>query len=1071
MFKKGCYVMLLLYSIVVFSQGEANNWYFGNHAGLSFASGSPVALTDGQLVTDEGCATISTASGQLMFYTDGTTVYNKNHTIMVNGTNLMGSYSSNQSATIVPKPGSTTLFYIFTTDAENGSNGLRYSIVDMNMDNGNGAVTSDKNVLIYTPVTEALSVTKHGNGQDYWIISRDWNNINETNINRFIAYQLTSSGLNFTPVTSSFGNYFSYGMDRGSIKISPSGSKLAYASYNSYAQLFNFNNSTGVVSNQIILSNDPYGTYGAAFSADETVLYMSNEEFHKIYQYNLNAANIPNSVTIISEGYIVGQMQLGPDNKIYLVNSYPLTDKLSVINNPSQLGLACDLQIDAIDLAGNFTVIGLPSFNQSFFFSPSINVTSNCVGDPSVFNFVTNQTVVSATWDFGDGSTSTSLSPSHTYANPGTYNVSVSVVTPFGTGTKNTTITIFAKPTLLADTVSLKQCDDNNDGFSAFNLNQITPSLVANATGLTITFHEELLQAQEDTGAIVTTTAYSNAIVSNDVIYARVENENGCYKTAQINLHVATTSIPTSFQITKIACDDLASGSNTDGIASFDFSDATTQIQALYPAGQQLIVTFYENLTDALAEQNAITNTSNYSNISYPNSQNIYVRVDSQINNECLGLGHHITLNVERIPIVQPLTLKHCDDNHDGIFGFDTTYLQSLLLNGLTNVEVSYTDQNGLPLTSPLPNSFITTSQTLTALVKNNFGNHCDYTTTVQFVIDDLPVATSINTNDITFCSNQNTVSVDTTTFEATILGSQTGMLINYVDANTNSLSSPLPNPFVTPQQTISAQVINTANVACKTTVAIPIVIHSLPNISLIGDELICSDNPNFTKIINAGLINSATQNQHTYTWYLNNSLLPNQTNYSLTVNTEGVYKVEVKNSYGCVESRIITVTSSNKAVVDSLIINDLVDENSIEVILSSASHGNYVYSLDGVYFQSSATFSNILPGIYTVYIKDLKGCGTLPKEVSVLGIPKYFTPNGDGINDYWNLVGVNHKFNAKSTVFIYDRYGKLLYQTTPLSSGWDGTYNGQPMTSSDYWYSVLLEDGRVIKGNFSLKR
>lgn len=1071
MFKKGSYVIILLYSIVVFSQGEANNWYFGNHAGLSFASGSPVALTDGQLVTDEGCATISTASGQLMFYTDGTTVYNKNHTIMVNGTNLMGSYSSNQSATIVPKPGSTTLFYIFTTDAENGSNGLRYSIVDMNMDNGNGAVTSDKNVLIYTPVTEALSVTKHGNGQDYWIISRDWNNINETNINRFIAYQLTSSGLNFTPVTSSFGNYFSYGMDRGSIKISPSGSKLAYASYNSYAQLFNFNNSTGVVSNQIILSNDPYGTYGAAFSADETVLYMSNEEFHKIYQYNLNAANIPNSVTIISEGYIVGQMQLGPDNKIYLVNSYPLTDKLSVINNPSQLGLACDLQIDAIDLAGNFTVIGLPSFNQSFFFSPSINVTSNCVGDPSVFNFVTNQTVVSATWDFGDGSTSTSLSPSHTYANPGTYNVSVSVVTPFGTGTKNTTITIFAKPTLLADTVSLKQCDDNNDGFSAFNINQITPSLVANATGLTITFHEELLQAQEDTGAIVTTTAYSNAIVSNDVIYARVENENGCYKTAQINLHVATTSIPTSFQITKIACDDLASGSNTDGIASFDFSDATTQIQALYPAGQQLIVTFYENLTDALAEQNAITNTSNYSNISYPNSQNIYVRVDSQINNECLGLGHHITLNVERIPIVQPLTLKHCDDNHDGIFGFDTTHLQSLLLNGITNVEVSYTDQNGLPLTSPLPNPFITTSQTLTALVKNNFGNHCDYTTTIQFVVDDLPVATSINTNDITFCSNQNTVSVDTTTFEATILGSQTGMIVNYVDANTNSLSSPLPNPFVTPQQTISAQVINTANAACKTTVAIPIVIHSLPNISLIGDELICSDNPNFTKIINAGLLNSATQNQHTYTWYLNNSLLPNQTNYSLTVNTEGVYKVEVKNSYGCVESRIITVTSSNKAVVDSLIVTDLVDENSIEVILSSASHGNYVYSLDGVYFQSSATFSNILPGIYTVYIKDLKGCGTLPKEVSVLGIPKYFTPNGDGINDYWNMVGVNHKFNAKSTVFIYDRYGKLLYQTTPLSSGWDGTYNGEPMISSDYWYSVLLEDGRLIKGNFSLKR
>jgi gliding motility-associated-like protein len=244
-----------------------------------------------------------------------------------------------------------------------------------------------------------------------------------------------------------------------------------------------------------------------------------------------------------------------------------------------------------------------------------------------------------------------------------------------------------------------------------------------------------------------------------------------------------------------------------------------------------------------------------------------------------------------------------------------------------------------------------------------------------------------------------------------------------------------------------------------------------LPNISLIGDELICSDNPNFTKIIDAGLLDVTTQNQHTYTWYLNNSLLPNQTNYSLTVNTEGVYKVEVKNSNGCVESRLITVTSSNLAVIDTIVVTDLVEENSIEVVLSNAPHGNYVYSLDGVYFQTSATFSNILPGIYTVYIKDLKGCGTLPKQVSVLGIPKYFTPNGDGFNDHWNMVGVNQKFNSKSTVFIYDRFGKLLFQTTPLTSGWDGTYNGQPMISSDYWYSISLEDGRVMKGHFSLKR
>jgi PKD repeat protein len=836
--------LIFIYSTLL-AQGEANNWYFGSNAGLSFTSGSPVAITNGQLNTDEGCASISNSSGQLLFYTDGITLFNRNHQIMLNGASLLGNSSTTQSATIVPKPGSTTLYYVFTIDAEARPNGFCYSIVDMALDSGFGGVTSEKNILIYAPTCEKIGVVKHANNVDFWIVTHVFGN------NAFLAYSLTNSGFSLSPTVSNVGfspmspiiSTDSRASSRGYMKISPNGSKIAIAhtddgwGIQGVLQLLDFDNITGLIANPVTLRQESGELYGVEFSPNSQVLYFTNFSYFSIIQYDLTSSDIINSAITLQDisnaQAAVGALQIGPDNKIYLAHSN--WNKIGVISNPDVIGIGCNLQLNAIDLAGKICRGGLPSFNQSFFFSPSINVTSNCVGDPSVFNFVTNQTVVSATWDFGDGSTSSSLSPSHTYANPGTYNVSVSVVTPFGTGTKNTTITIFAKPTLLADTVSLKQCDDNNDGFSAFNLNQITPSLVANATGLTITFHEELLQAQEDTGAIVTTTAYSNAIVSNDVIYARVENENGCYKTAQINLHVATTSIPTSFQITKIACDDLASGSNTDGIASFDFSDATTQIQALYPAGQQLIVTFYENLTDALAEQNAITNTSNYSNISYPNSQNIYVRIDSQINNECLGLGHHITLNVERIPIVQPLTLKHCDDNHDGIFDFDTTHLQSLLLNGLTNVEVSYTDQNGLPLTSPLPNPFITTSQTLTALVKNNFGNHCDYTTTVQFVVDDLPVATSINTNDITFCSNQNTVSVDTTTFEATILGSQTGMIVNYVDANTNSLSSPLPNPFVTPQQTISAQVINTANATCKTTVAIPIVIHSLPNISLMN--------------------------------------------------------------------------------------------------------------------------------------------------------------------------------------------------------------------------------------------
>lgn len=1060
--------------LVSHAQGEANIWYFGQNAGIDFNSGSPVALTNGQLVTDEGCATISNASGQLLFYTDGITVYNKNHVVMINGNGLMGHPSSTQSATIIPKPGSNNLYYIFTTDNEHDPNGFRYSIVDMNLDGGNGVVTSDKNVLVYTPTIENLGITKHGNGQDYWIITHGWNS------NSFIAYQLTATGLNLTPVITNIGQVITGSptdfVAAGTIKISPSGSKLAFTSVSDIAQLFNFNNITGLLSNEITLISEPGELYGAAFSPDESLLYISNS-FGKIHQFNLNTADIPNSIITIynSGGFpIPGQMQVGPDNKVYI--AFSNRTKLGVINNPNVLGTGCNFVLDGVDLFGRKSKLGLPSFNQSFFFTPSITVNSNCVGEPSVFNFSTSQTVLSATWNFGDGTTSNSINPTHTYANAGTYNVSISVVTPFGTGSNTNQIIINPKPTLANAIISLKQCDDNNDGFSAFNLNESIPLLVSNSTGLTFTFFETLTDAQDDTNSITNTTSYINQTVSNDLIYVRVENANGCYKTAQINLQVSTTLIPSTFQLSFNECDNIASGSNIDGITTFDFSNATTQIQALYPTGQLLNITYYKNLADALAEQNVITNISNYSNIGYPNSQNIYVRVDSQIDNECLGLGHHITLNVERIPIVQPQMLKHCDDDQDGSFGFDTTNLQTTLLNGLTNVTVSYTDQMGNPVT--ITNPFVSTTQTINVKVKNTFGKQCDYNSTIQFIVDDLPQAFPISTTLTTVCDNEvnpalqnGSYPFDTSTFQSTILDSQTGMIVNYYDSNNNPLPSPLPNPFNTTQQNILVEVINPNNSSCKATMIIPFVINPVPNINLYGNELICSDNSNFIKVINAGLIDTSTINNYTYTWFLNNNLIANENQYTLIVNTEGVYTVEVKNTQGCTRTRTISVAASNQAIIDYVVVNDLVGENSIMVLLSASSLGDYVYSLDNTNYQSSNVFSNIMAGIYTVYVKDLKGCGITPKEVSVLGIPKYFTPNGDGYNDYWNIDGVNQNFYSKSIIQIFDRYGKLIKQISSLGQGWDGKYNGIDVPSDDYWYVIKLTDTRIVKGHFSLKR
>lgn len=574
---------------------------------------------------------------------------------------------------------------------------------------------------------------------------------------------------------------------------------------------------------------------------------------------------------------------------------------------------------------------------------------------------------------------------------------------------------------------------------------------------------------------MINTNSYTNQIINNDIVYARIENANGCYKTAQVNLQVSTTSIPTSFQLTYHECDDTLSGSNTDGITTFNFSDAESQIRALYPSGQLLDVTFYKNLADALSESNKITNTSNYNNVGYPNTQNIYVRVDSQINNECLGLGHHITLKTDRIPIVQPLTIRHCDDNQDGVFAFNTTNLEATVLNGLTNVVVTYSDSNGNPIVLSSP--FSITSQIITVKVKNNYGKQCEFTTTIQFIVDDLPEAFALPITATTHCDDDETspslqngqFAFNTTGFQAAILGSQTGMIVNYYDQNNNPLPSPLSNPFTTATQNVLVEVINPNNNICKATMTIPFIVNPIPNVNLFGDELVCSNNPTFTKVIDAGLVDSTTINNFTYLWYLNNVLIAGANQYNLTVNTEGTYTVKVTNSLGCFTIRTINVTASNIALINSIEVIDLVDVNSITVFASGL--GDYVYSIDNINFQESNTFSNLLPGIYTVYVKDKNGCGIVPKEVSVLGIPNYFTPNNDGFNDYWNIKGVNSNFYQNASIHIFDRFGKLLKQISPLSQGWDGKYNGQNVTSEDYWYVIKLQDDRILKGHFTLKR
>ena len=316
MMKKLLLCFLLFSVVIVFSQNESNIWYFGENAGLDFNSGTPIPLTDGQLNTLEGCATISDSNGNLLIYTDGVNVWDRNHTIMPNGTNLNGHPSSTHSALIVPKPNSSSIYFIFTVDIISfTTHGLQYTEVDLSLNGGYGAVTANKNISLSTSVAEKISAVENTSSDGYWIVSHKFNS------DEFIAFEVTAAGVSTDPVVSAVGSFVGNSLESlGQMKISPDGTKLALAKRGNpeEIQLFDFDASTGDVlnPNTLFSSEAEVLLYGIEFSPDSQILYASSVS-GLVFQYDLNAGNpeaIRNSRIALQNDSSInfGAIQLAP---------------------------------------------------------------------------------------------------------------------------------------------------------------------------------------------------------------------------------------------------------------------------------------------------------------------------------------------------------------------------------------------------------------------------------------------------------------------------------------------------------------------------------------------------------------------------------------------------------------------------------------------------------------------------------------------------------------------------------------------------------------------------------------
>ncbi len=622
-------LFIALLGTAAFAQGQTNRWYFGNKAGLDFSSGDPVVVFDGQLNAVEGCTSIADAQGNLLFYTNGITVWNKLHIPMANGTGLFGDFSSTQAAVIVQKPGSANLYYVFTTSPFETDGGLRYSIVDMAANNGNGQVTS-KNILLHESTCEKISVIRHANGQDLWVVAHLWNS------DAFYALQITPSGISPTQVTSHAGSIVTADADHanaiGYMKVSADGSKIvACHTFMNKAELFDFDAMTGTVSNARELCNDA-SVYGAEFSPDNTVLYLSTVEQRKIFQFDLAATDIVGSKLLIGTlPQSPGALQLAPNGKIYIAMAE--TDKLSVINNPDKPG-NCNLTINSINLEGRMCLLGLPSFNQSLLFT-KVSADNLCSGSNTGFAFDADFTPGSVTWNFGDGS-AVSSQPTHHYASSGNYTVTATAFYAGGSISRSKEITVAAAP-LTGSIPPQRFCID---GVQQYLLSSNNAALLhgQSAEDFSVSYFASLADAEQFADPLADSYVINAGSVT---IYANIKSiEGGC--SAIVPFSIIGFEKPVAVAVSDMySCDGLV----RDGHAAFDLDAKANEILASQPVGS--ILKFYASQADAENQHNPIFG-------SYTNEvmdQTVYALVKN-------GGGCHVIIPVK-------LVVEKCGNRED----------------------------------------------------------------------------------------------------------------------------------------------------------------------------------------------------------------------------------------------------------------------------------------------------------------------------------------------------------------------------------------------------------------------
>ncbi|WP_448606626.1 T9SS type B sorting domain-containing protein [Paenimyroides ceti] len=602
-----------------------------------------------------------------------------------------------------------------------------------------------------------------------------------------------------------------------------------------------------------------------------------------------------------------------------------------------------------------------------------------------------------------------------------------------------------------------------------------------------VTYHLTEAEARSGSNAIGNPTAYTNTSATQ-TIWVSVINQYGCRSVVPLTLRVLPLPEPNMTPAPLTECEI------EDGEAEFNLRDAEADISNF---DNNLSYEYYLTFGDAQLGNTAAALTLEEAEAFTSASTTVYVRVSTKtgIPSESCSVVVPLDLIVIPTPAVGPMTpLFVCIENAPEYYKFNLHDKDAQALAGqdasLFSVRYYLTEEDATDAINPLPYLYTNvtpTEQTIWVRVEN-IEHGCFAIASFNLKIEEAVKA--FTPTDVTFCDvdgvNDGLTVVDLTVMSADIIGTQpvTGLQVRYYASVQNYqmgivIGTPTAYQTVSNPQTIIAEVYNNdSNELCTATIQFDINVIDGPIMKDIPDGFICIDYRTQERtgyLMDTGLPAAG----HTFVWTRNGTVVGGNTP-TFTATEAGTYTVEVTvNATGCKAIQTIIVQDAPALTIDVVNLTDgFSDTNAIEVIVSGPAGYQYEYALDEGPYQEENIFMNVSPGDHTVWVrvKNQAGNEACPASlvVTVLNYPKYFTPNGDGYNDTWNIPALKNQ--PKSKIYIFDRQGKLLKQISPAGAGWDGTLNGKPLPSTDYWFKVeYIEPNTGLQkeatGHFSLKR